>query len=440
MPNLLRSEISRIADPGDLLPLAEAASGQPVFYWENPSRSFSIVAVGIAAEIHASGRRRFDDASDQAMELLSSIASRGEKSCGPMVVGGFAFGDEDPREREWREFPSARLWIPKLLWVRSPVGCWLTRVCEVGRETELDRLFSSTLAGSRSSRLDAAGSDLSMKDLANGKDRLQWSERVEAIRALIAKGAVRKVVIARRRALQARREVTAAPIIAAARKARPSCFSFWMSGGETAFLGSTPELLARVAGGRISSDALAGSAPRGATVEEDRRLGQALLRCPKNSLEHGLVVSAVKSVLEAIASPLESPAGPELLRLPEAQHLYTPVSGQLSRPLTVLEVAGLLHPTPAVCGVPREAARSLIDRDEPGRGWYSGAVGWMTPSGEGELAVALRSALIDGCELSVWAGAGIVKGSEAESEFAETEAKMTALLRSFGGEHGEQAA
>lgn len=440
MDRRLYSDTTRIPDPGDLTAFAAAASGEPVFLWNHPSQDFSIAAVGMAAELRFVGRQRFEDASERAVKTLSSISATGDDPRGPIVVGGFAFSDADPKAPEWCEFPAARLFVPRLCWVRASGTCRLTRVWEEGQQERVDRLLTSTLATARSIRVDAADAELPAAEVQNGAEQRQWSERVEAIRALIAKGAVRKVVIARRRFLQAGRAIEAARIVAAASSTRPSCVSFWMSGGETAFVGSTPEILARVRGGRVYSGALAGSAPRGSTPEEDRRLGQALLRCPKNGLEHRLVVTAVKSALDTVASPLESPAEPELVRLPEAQHLYTPISGPLSRPLTVLQIGGLLHPTPAVCGVPREAARSLIEREEPGRGWYSGAMGWMTASGEGELAVALRSALIDGCAMSVWAGAGIVEGSEAESEFAETESKMTALLRSFGAEHGERAA
>jgi isochorismate synthase EntC len=129
-----------------------------------------------------------------------------------------------------------------------------------------------------------------------------------------------------------------------------------------------------------------------------------------------------------------------LLRLPEAQHLTTPITGRLAERLTVLDLAGLLHPTPAVCGVPRDAARRLIEQQEPGRGWFSGGVGWMAENGAGEVAVALRSVLIDGAAATVWAGAGIVSGSSAEAEFSETEAKMSALFETLGATADEHAA
>ena len=107
------------------------------------------------------------------------------------------------------------------------------------------------------------------------------------------------------------------------------------------------------------------------------------------------------------------------------------MTGRLRALASVLRVGGVLHPTPAVCGAPCDAARALIERDEPDRGWYTGAIGWMDHAGDGELAVALRSALVAGDEVTVWAGAGIVEGSDADAELAETEAKMGALVAPF---------
>ena len=166
----------------------------------------------------------------------------------------------------------------------------------------------------------------------------------------------------------------------------------------------------------------------------------ALLACPKNAREHQLVRDAITAALAGGLRELVVPPRPELVSLPEAHHLHTPIGGRLRQPRTVLELAGALHPTPAVCGVPREAARALIERDEAERGWYAGAIGWMDARGDGELVVALRSALVEDRRVVLWAGAGIVEGSDADLELAEVEAKMTALFHHPRGEAGERAA
>ena len=436
--NALRADSASVDDPGDLLALASACQGIPVFYWERPSRAFAMVALGALREIRAAGPERFAHASAAAGALLSSIEIDGRN--GACVVGGFGFSDRDPTRAEWRDFPAARLVLPQLVWTRRPDRCVLTRVWEAGGEGDRDALLERVRAAAGTHA--PVGEAAPLVDAGPVRDeRQRWRARVEVARALIASGGVRKVVVARRRELLAHRAPEPAHILAGARVARPACFNFWVRcGGSTSFIGSTPELLVRRMGDCIEASALAGSAARGADDDEDRRLGAVLLACPKNGREHALVVAAVKAALEGIADQVVSPARPEILVLPEAQHLHTPVSGRLVDPRTVVEIAGVLHPTPAVCGVPREAARDFIEREEPERGWYTGAVGWMAANGDGELAVALRSALLDDRRITVWAGAGIVEGSDPDAEFAETETKMTALFRGRAGDAGECAA
>lgn len=439
MPDgVLHGESVPVEVPGSLLPLVAACPGTPVFYWEQPARRCALAAVGAVREIRAAGPERFRAASRAATALLSSIEARGCWN-GGHVVGGFGFSDHDSRDAGWHDFPAARLVLPELLWIRNAGQCVLTRVWEAGRERENDALLERVraVAGSRP-KVERRG--LTLVTIAATGEQSQWRARVEAARALIAQGAARKVVIARRRELLADSVPDPARILAHACATRPACFSFWVRHGGPSFVGSTPELLARRAGDRLEASALAGSAARGTNAAEDEHLGSALLACPKNAREHEMVVSAVRSALAGITERVTLPAQPGLLRLPEAQHLYTPMSGRLAQPLTVLEIAGLLHPTPAVCGVPRKTARTIIEHDEPQRGWYAGAVGWMAASGDGELAVALRSALVDDRRITIWAGAGIVEGSDADTELAETEAKMTALFRSIAGHVDECAA
>ena len=436
----LRADSVAVEDPGDLLVLASACRGVPVFYWERPSCGAGMVAVGALREIRLAGPERFARASVAARALFSSIETDGAN--GACVVGGFGFSDRDPTRAEWRDFPAARLVLPQLVWTRQANHCVLTRIWEAGGEGGRDALLERVRAAAAAAcRLPAAETAPLVVAGPVRDERQRWRARVETVRALIASGGLSKVVVARRRELLAQGAVDPARMLAAARVTRPACFNFWVSrGGSTSFIGSTPELLVRRTGDHVEASALAGSAPRGADRDEDRRLGQILLACPKNGREHALVVSAVKAALEGMADRILSPARPELLVLPEAQHLHTPVSGRLVDPRTVVEIAGVLHPTPAVCGVPREAARALIEREESERGWYAGAVGWMAANGDGELAVALRSALLDDRRIAVWAGAGIVEGSNPDAELAETETKMTALFRGLAGDAGDCAA
>ena len=426
--------------PTEILAIAGATAERPIFHWEKPAESLALLALGAAWEVRTAGGGRFDAASRAAIEALAGLPQPNDPCFGPFVLGGFGFSDADCVEPEWREFPSARLWIPELLWVRRGDECRLTRVWRDGAGRENERRYrQARRAGSQGD--DAVGAERSVRRPGPDADeRHHWGERVEAACAQIAAGGLDKVVLARRRVMHLSAAAGPAAIVRAARARRPSCFNFWIGGPQTSFVGSSPEQLIALDGDRFAAGALAGSAPRGRDRHEDEQIGQALLACPKNGREHELVVAAVAASLAPVSALLQVGKHPTLRLLPEAQHLATPITGQLAERRTVLELAGLLHPTPAVCGAPRDTARRLIDEQEPGRGWFTGGVGWMAGDGSGEIAVALRSVLIDGAAATLWAGAGIVSGSSADAEFFETEAKMNALFDVLGANADEHAA
>lgn len=433
-----RQEPSALAAE-ELLAIAGGARGTPLFYWERPAEETTVLALGVAWEFSAAGHERFAEASRAATAVLDELGRSTDGRFGPFVVGGFGFSGVHSRARQWRELPPARLWLPEMLWVRRGEACRLTTVWRGGEEADHQRRLRHVVAAGRVTRGVAGGSAAERIGFDGGEDR-RFHGRVEAACRRIAAGELEKVVLARSRVLRLEPPADPVAILAAARDRRRSCFNFWIGGREAAFVGSSPERLVALDGDRFVSGALAGSAPRGRGRSEDAELGERLLACPKNRREHELVVAEVRSALASVAVRLEVGERPSLLRLPEAQHLSTAISGRLADRRTVLDLAGLLHPTPAVCGVPREVAFALIDREEPGRGWFTGLVGWMAADGSGELAVALRCLLIDGADATVWAGAGIVEGSDAEAEFLETEIKMNALFAALRADTDERAA
>ncbi len=423
-----RCETIPFDEPIDLTRMLDLRGEVALFYWEQPDCGVTIVAAGEAARFEAAGPTRFSEVSQSSLRAMATLthgSNHAPRGHGPLAVGGFGFSDRHCAAPEWREFPPARLILPELLWIRRGPRCTLTRIWASGRKRTVDALLARIMAP-RQSCLRTARQPLDTGQ-ADDLERREWRDRVERVRSRIIAGGLRKVVLSRRLAIEGIFDPV--PILEEARRTRRSCFNFCLSAGATSFVGSTPERLVRIAENRVVSGALAGSAPRGATVAEDDAFGESLLASSKNREEHDLVLSAIRSALEPITAPLPKAEEPHLVRLPEVQHLFTGVEGHLRDRRSVVEVAGLLHPTPAVCGVPREAALAIIEREETGRGWYTGAVGWMDASGQGEFAVALRSGVIDGMKLFLWAGAGIVGGSDPEAEFAETEIKMSALVR-----------
>ncbi len=175
--------------------------------------------------------------------------------------------------------------------------------------------------------------------------------------------------------------------------------------------------------------AIAGSIARGTTPGADGALARALLASAKDRHEHELVVRAIRDSIAPLCDRLDVPEAPQVLALANVQHLLTPITAHLAARCRLLDLVDRLHPTPAVAGHPRAAAlHELRERERIERGWYAGPVGWMNLDGDGELAVAIRSALLSGNQATLYAGAGIVAGSDPEAELAETRLKLQPLL------------
>ncbi|NET40385.1 MAG: isochorismate synthase, partial [Cyanothece sp. SIO1E1] len=209
----------------------------------------------------------------------------------------------------------------------------------------------------------------------------------------------------------------------------PSCYTFSYSAGEEGtFLGATPELLIRVRDGRLRADAIAGSTGRGHSAGEDAALGAGLLNSEKDGREHQSVVRSIVNRLAELGLTSEVGSRPRLLKLPNVQHLFTPVEAELPKDVHILDIIQNLHPTSAVGGSPRDAACSQISQFESFvRGPYAGPVGWFDAKGDGEFVVGIRSGILRGSSLRLYSGAGIVEGSMPASEKRETDLKFRAM-------------
>lgn len=283
----------------------------------------------------------------------------------------------------------------------------------------------------------AAASTGHIKALAPTPDRYRElvSQAVEQIQA----GLIDKVVLSRTLTVEARVQV--ASLLAGLAHNNPAGYSFAFerqrSGTPRTLVGASPELLLSKYGPRIWSNPLAGSLPRSPDVMENRRRSEYLLHSPKDLHEHALVVDAMVEALAPHCKSLQVPDRPSVLETPTMLHLSTAISGELKDPETSsLELALALHPTPAVCGHPLQPARDFIRAQEGfDRDLFTGLVGWCGADGNGEWAVTIRCADVSADDVTLYAGAGIVAGSQPEQELAETGAKMRTMLAALGIEH-----
>jgi salicylate biosynthesis isochorismate synthase/menaquinone-specific isochorismate synthase len=250
----------------------------------------------------------------------------------------------------------------------------------------------------------------------------------------IAAGELQKIVLAREVQVHAPVAYDPAAVFGVLREEFPSCFVFCVGRGEAALVAASPELLVRREGQRVNTLALAGSTRRSADPAVDDHLGEQLLRDGSYREEHAIVARRIERILSPHSIWVTAAAEPELVRIANIQHLATPIRAQLAAPMEALELAGLMHPTPAVGGEPLPVAAPLIPALEGlDRGWYSGPVGWADATGDGEFCVALRCALLRGNVARCFAGNGIVRDSDPASELAETEIKLQALLPLLAG-------
>ncbi|WP_244289324.1 isochorismate synthase [Burkholderia puraquae] len=250
--------------------------------------------------------------------------------------------------------------------------------------------------------------------------------------ARIRAGELDKVVLARTLEVDGEQPVDVAPLVArlAARNPHGYTFSVDLGAGGT-LLGASPELLVNRFGGVVRANPLAGSAPRSLDPVEDRRRAEALLDSAKDLDEHRVVVEAVRDSLAPFCSHLDVPVRPSLMHTETMWHLSTEVRGETQADALTLALA--LHPTPAVCGAPRDAARACIRAAEPfDRGFYAGMLGWVDTHGDGEWIVTIRCAQAFDRTLRLYAGAGVVAESTPDGERAETAAKFRTMLDALG--------
>ncbi len=270
-----------------------------------------------------------------------------------------------------------------------------------------------------------------------------YTRAVERAAGRIRSGRLRKVVLARSLLVDAERELDARQLVWRLRAVDPDCYAFAVPEirpgpgidrtSPGVLVGASPELLVRRRGREVEAMPLAGSAPRFGDARRDEASATSLIRSEKDQEEHAVVAEDVAKVLGGFCDRLDFPPEPELLGTANVWHLATPFRGRLHDPgVSSLDLVAALHPTPAVCGMPREEAREALSELEPiDRGCYAGPVGWTDADGDGEWAIALRCAEITGATARLFAGAGIVADSVPEEELDETEAKFRALLDSL---------
>ncbi|MCB0744964.1 MAG: isochorismate synthase, partial [Ignavibacteriae bacterium] len=260
----------------------------------------------------------------------------------------------------------------------------------------------------------------------------EWKEKVDTALKKISQGDFAKVVLSREVNLELTSRPQFSKLLNELSLKYPKCYTFAFQKHESIFIGTSPEKLAKFSNGWIEVDALAGSAPRGLTLEEDIKYEQFLLNSKKNLNEQQSVVNFITNLIKNISDEIYFDEKPIIRKLPNIQHLWTLIKAKMNKNYKIFDVLLKLHPTPAICGTPWNVAQKyILDVEEHDRGLYSGNIGWFNYNGSGEFAVGIRSALIKDTQLYAYSGCGIVEGSEPQSEFEESEIKLKPILSLF---------
>ena len=414
------------------------------FCWEEPGRdAFAIATLGAVREVVSRGPGRLRDLRDDTTAFtdrrLADEPDSLPAGAGPLWVGGAAFADDGGSAPHWASLPPALLVLPELLLSRGRDGRWMT-ICALGGgdidPAEVRRAAAARIATISESRLPPLDPNPTAGvEVRGARPPAAYEEAVAAAVARIRAGEASKLVLAREITVDAPAAHSVPALYGALRELFESCFVFCVGTPEADFVGASPELLARRSGGSAATVALAGSARRSADPAVDDHLGEQLLRSDKDRHEHAIVTRRIKRRLEPHSVWVEVAPEPVVIKVANIQHLATPIHAQLAESHSVLELAGLLHPTPAVGSEPagEKGLRAIAELEQLDRGWYAGPVGWMDMAEDGEFCVALRSALIRDRRAHLFAGAGIVSDSDPGSELAETEIKLGALLPLLAG-------
>jgi salicylate biosynthesis isochorismate synthase len=433
--------LPRAVDPSQVV-VASRRQGEHWFCLEEPDRDrWALGALGCTRALEATGATRFTELARRWRSLVSAAhddGTDGPPGSGLVAVGGFAFASDGGASVAWDGFPPASLIVPEVSLARAGERATLTLNLEVVPDDTVEQLLKRAerrLTELRELPLplvdpSPAGTFRVHSPMPPSHYEAAVARAVQRIRD----GELEKVALAREVDVHAPADHDPGAIFGLLREEFRSCYVFAVGRGDATFIAASPELLVRREGQRATTVALAGSIGRSADPSVDDHLGERLLRSDKDRAEHAIVARRITLALRRHAVWVAAAPEPVLVRVANIQHLATPIRAQLANAVTALELAGTLHPTPAVGGEPREQAIGMIPALEGiDRGWYAGTVGWTDGSGDGEFCVALRCALLRGPLAQLYAGCGIVRDSDPTAELAETEVKLGALLPALVG-------
>ncbi|EAW45586.1 isochorismate synthase [Nodularia spumigena CCY9414] len=408
------------------------------FYFENQAQGEAIAAIDSVTKLEIDGKDRFHQAEYFIKSCLKNIINFGNNQptfAEPHFFCYFSFFDYNSQIDY--PFPSATVFLPRWQISVKNKRCILVNNIIIKASTNVenilqnlqDKIVQIQSLEYTSANLEQLPTKFSKQSVTNAQDfKRAVGSAVEKIRS----SHLSKIVLANALDVKSNHNFNLFKSLNNLRQIHPNCYIFSTSNGKGQnFIGASPERLISINNQELISDALAGSAPRGKTPAEDAANANRLLNSIKERHEHSLVIDFITQRLTQLGL-LPQVLAPRLRQLSNIQHLWTPITATVPANVHPLKIVSQLHPTPAVAGATRDFACAEIRRYESfERGLYAAPLGWVDARGNCEFIVGIRSALIDGDRARLYAGAGIVAGSDPEKEFAEVQLKLQALLKAL---------
>ncbi|MEO5338124.1 MAG: isochorismate synthase [Magnetospirillum sp. WYHS-4] len=395
-----------------------------------PSEGLALLGHRQAAKLRARGPGRFGALADFLARAGEAWRHGDPAATGlrPRAFVGFSFAAGGGLTAI-DLLPEAEIVVPAVLLQNHGGTTAFTFTARPGGRRSAEAIADSWIAGAaevmdRLTRVPDRSPAGPLRRLDSEPEDAVWLARVGRALTDIRAGRLDKVVLTRRLRVVADRPFEPSVIMDRLAERHGACTLFALADDSVTAVGATPERLVALEGRQVRSDALAGTLPLGPSSRPDE----------KDRHEHRLVADAILSALRPVCEELDYPPHPRLLRLSSLQHLWTPVTGRARPGVSLLDLAARLHPTPAVGGSPYRVAMDWLAHEGERRiGWYTGGIGWVDAEGDGDIAVVLRCAALNGDTAILSAGAGIVAGSDPKAELAETELKLATMLDALGG-------
>jgi menaquinone-specific isochorismate synthase len=408
------------------------------FHFENRSKGEAIAAIDAVTKLEITGKHRFSKAEDFIKDCLRNVINFGNTNqpfAGMHFFSCFSFFDQ--HHQADYPFPAATIFLPKLQVAVKNSSCTLVvnnlihadiNIQTILRELQ-NKVKTLQYLAYYSPNIEIAPSDFNKNKITNSHT---FKHSVSSALEIIASNHLTKIVLADALDVRSYNSFNLFKSLNNLRQLHPNCYVFSTSNGKGQnFIGASPERLISIQEQQLITDALAGSAPRGKTPNEDAANANNLVNSNKEKHEHSLVIDFITQRLSQLGL-FPQILAPRLRQLSNIQHLWTPITAVVPVNIHPLKIVSQLHPTPAVAGAARDIACAEIRRYESfERGLYAAPLGWVDGKGNCEFIVGIRSALIDGDHARLYAGAGIVAGSDPDKEFAEVQLKLQALLKAL---------